>query len=75
LSFKTGSGAHFKLELGGQYLWNLHVLQFESKLKSIEEQMDMNGNKLSNHKKYIEKVVEKVQKISDCGAVGISRIK
>jgi hypothetical protein len=50
-------------------------LQFESKLKSIEEQMDMNGNKLSNHKKYIAKVVEKVQKISDCGAVGISRIK
>lgn len=58
------------MELHGQYLWNLHVLEFKSKLKSIEEQMDMNGNKLSNHKKYIEKVVEKVQKISDCGGSG-----
>lgn len=42
------------------------LLQFESELKVIEEQMDMNGKKISNHKKYIEKVVKKLKNIRGC---------
>ncbi|WP_428831837.1 recombinase family protein [Flavobacterium yafengii] len=54
----------------GDEKYNRYVLQFESELKANADQMDMNEKKLSNHKKHIEKVVEKVQNISDCWGRG-----
>ncbi|WP_348813878.1 recombinase family protein, partial [Flavobacterium maritimum] len=54
----------------GDEKYNRYVLQFESELKAIQEQMDMNEKKLSNHKKHIEKVIEKVQNISVCWGRG-----
>jgi hypothetical protein len=50
----------------GDEKYNKYVLQFAIELNAIEEQIDMNGKKLSNHKKHIEKVVDKIKNISDC---------
>ncbi|MGO4821422.1 MULTISPECIES: recombinase family protein [unclassified Flavobacterium] len=54
----------------GDEKYNKYVLQFEAELKAIEEQIDMNAKKLSNHKIHVEKVVEKIKNISDCWGRG-----
>jgi site-specific DNA recombinase len=54
----------------GDEKYNKYVLQFEAELKAVEEQMDMNEKKLSNHKIHVEKVIEKIKNISDCWGRG-----
>ena len=54
----------------GDEKFNRYVLQFEAELKTIEEQMDANEKKISNHKIHVEKVTEKIKNISDCWGRG-----
>ena len=54
----------------GDVAYNKYVLQFDVELKTIEEQMDANEKKLSNHKIHVEKVTEKIKNISDCWGRG-----
>ena len=54
----------------GDEKYNKYELQFAVGLKAIEEQMDRNEKKLSNHKKHVEKVVEKAKNVSNCWARG-----
>ena len=54
----------------GDEKYNKYVLQFADELKEIEEQMDRNEKKLSNHKIHVEKVVDKIKNISDCWGRG-----
>jgi site-specific DNA recombinase len=54
----------------GDEKYNKYVLQFDAELKAIEEQIEMNEKKLSNHKIHVEKVVEKIKDISDCWGRG-----
>ncbi len=54
----------------GDEKFNRYVLQFDAELKAIEEQMDANEKKISNHKIHVEKVTEKIKNISDCWGRG-----
>ncbi|WP_410503833.1 recombinase family protein [Flavobacterium sp. GSA192] len=54
----------------GDEKYNRYVLQFGAELKAIEEQIELNEKKLSNHKIHVEKVVEKIKNISDCWGRG-----
>ncbi|MFV8327290.1 recombinase family protein [Flavobacterium sp. ZS1P14] len=54
----------------GDEKYNKYVLQFTDELKAIEEQMDRNEKKLSNHKIHVEKVVDKIKNISECWGRG-----
>ncbi len=54
----------------GDEKYNRYILQFEGELKAIEEQIESNEKKLSNHQIHIEKVVEKIKNISDCWGRG-----
>jgi DNA invertase Pin-like site-specific DNA recombinase len=54
----------------GDEKYNRYVLQFEAELEAVEELIDLNEKKLSNHKIHVEKVVEKIKNISNCWGRG-----
>ena len=54
----------------GDVAYNKYVLQFDAELKTVSDKIESTSNKLSNHKKHVEKVVEKAKNISDCWGRG-----
>ncbi|WP_404827643.1 recombinase family protein [Flavobacterium shii] len=54
----------------GDEKYNKYVTQFEAELKAIIVQININEKKLSNHKKHIDKVVDKVVNINKCWKEG-----
>ena len=54
----------------GDVAYNKYMLQFDAELKDVLDKIDLTSNKLSNHKKHVETVVEKAKNISDCWGRG-----
>ncbi|WP_370640622.1 recombinase family protein [Flavobacterium sp. SM15] len=46
--------------------YNKYMLQFEAELRDVEVKMELASQRISNHKKHVDKVVNMVKNISDC---------